>query len=327
MKIALFVPDIYKAVDWFEPYRTTEKRPVWKGVEFVVNPEEGEFDGLVLNQSMTPLSAPVKVKCPPTRTLLVLLEPPDILTLPDSFTLQFNAVLSQDERIKSLNPIIGQSGHGWFVEVPIDEALPQPPFEKTKLLSCVTSNKQDTAGHRLRFEFVTKIKSYFGDDLDWFGRGVKDLGSYKLAGLDKYKYHLVLENGSWNGYWTEKLADAFMANCYPFYYGAPDAAKYFPSDSFIQLNLNDYKESINLIERAIDDNVFEKKYDLLKEARSLICDDYHPYETRLKILKALPESKPTDVTIVPHNKFQFSNRQKTHFYLSKIKSFVHKSFR
>lgn len=217
--IALLMPeagDQVSAFSYFKPFLTPAGDSCLDGYQFVLNPIEGRFDGIVVPQSVRPLSRSYNLIAPPTKTLLIFMEPPNILMLPDSYTMQFSAVLSQSRFVKAKKKLIGHSAHHWFVEIPYDDILTkQPP--KTKLISAVISNKTDTSIHLQRFEFMKHMKAYFGDRLDWRGRGVSDTGANKLIGLADYKYHIVIENGQWDHYWTEKLADSYAANCFPFY--------------------------------------------------------------------------------------------------------------
>ena len=50
---------------------------------------------------------------------------------------------------------------------------------------------------------------------------------------EPYKFVISFENTLYNGYITEKLTNAFLANAVPVYFGAPDVADYFNNNSFI----------------------------------------------------------------------------------------------
>jgi hypothetical protein len=230
--------------------------------------------------------------------------------LPDAYTMQFSAVLSQSKAVRSRKPISGHSGHHWFVEVPYNDIATDNYLPKTKLLSAVISNKCDTPVHRQRFEFMKKLKEHFGDRLDWRGRGVSDTGANKLVGLADYKYHIVIENGQWINYWTEKIADAYAANCFPFYSGAPNIREYFPEASMTQIDIFDAPRSIAIMENAIAGGIFEAAQPALKKAREMLLSEHHPYRVYRRILESLPYTEPTDVTIKPHNAFAYSIPQR-----------------
>lgn len=310
--IAFLMPDADDRIDpfeYFKPYLTPFGDSCLDGYRFFLNPTEGHFDGVIVHQSVRPLSRPFNLHVPPTKTLLVYMEPPNILMLPDSYTMQFSAVLSQSKSVKAKTKLLGHSAHHWFVEIPYDDILAKRP-PKTKLISAVISNKSDTPTHRQRFEFMKQMKAHFGERLEWRGRGVSDTGSNKLVGLADYKYHIVIENGQWDHYWSEKLADSYAANCFPFYWGAGNISEYFPSPSMKKIDIFDVKGSLSIIEDAILDDQFEKAQIALQEARNLLIFKYHPYRVYPRILESLPPSNSTNITIKPHNELRYSLRQR-----------------
>ena len=192
------------------------------------------------------------------------------------------------------------------MKLPIEMAKCAPIKAKSKLLSAVVSAKADTAGHRNRLRFMATLKEHFQERLDWFGRGVQDLGSRKLSGLADYRYHLVIENGSLPHYWTEKIADAFVANCFPFYWGAPNIGEYFDTDSFAPLDLKDHAGAIARIEAAISDDRWTKSQTALAAAREKVLFSYRPYQTCLDSFASAPMTPAREVVIRPHTEFPYS---------------------
>jgi hypothetical protein len=307
MRIALLIPEIGRgAHDYFLPYLTPGGDDVWNGAQFVVNPNDGEFDGVVAFQSVQALDRTFRLTCPPSRTMLFLQEPPDILFLPDGYTRQFYTTLGQDSRVRCRRPALQAGQHHWFVELPFATANGTPTNAKPKLLSAVVSAKADTAGHRNRLRFMETLKEYFQERLDWFGRGVQDLGDRKLSGLADYRYHIVLENGSWPHYWTEKIADAFVANCFPFYWGAPNIGEYFDANSFESIDLMDRAGAIAKIEAAIADDRWTKSQSALAAAREKVLFGYHPYQTCLDFFASAPRTPAREIVIRPHSEFTYS---------------------
>jgi hypothetical protein len=313
MRIALLASGWKGGLDRLRPYLTPTGDERWDDVEYVPNPPYGLFDGLVVCQGFRPVDGTFSFMCPPSRTLLVVKEPPEVLTLPHEFTRQFACVISQNPRIRSPRAILSHSAHHWFVEVPFAEALSEGVRPKTKLLSAVTSNKTDLPGHRQRLRFLAAVKERFGDSFDWFGRGGRELGLQKRAGLLDYKYHLCLENTRLPHYWTEKLADAYVSNCVPLYWGAPNIEDYFDLESLVVIDIYDIRGSIARIEQAIDKDLYAASQEGLATARRKILRDYHPYEVYARTLRALPSSSPRRMTIRPHNQCSFNFRERMGF--------------
>lgn len=292
--------------EYFKPYLTPNADDVWNETQFVVNPTEGTFDAIVMEQSVNPLSRSYSLHCPPSKTLLAMKEPPDICFFPSGYTRQFYGALGHDSRIQCADNQMGFPGHHWFAEIPINALKANKPFTKEKLISAVVSNKQDTQGHRQRFKLMTTLKAHFGDRLDWFGRGVQDLGDRKLDGLQNYRYHIALENGVWPHYWTEKLADCFAANCVPFYSGAPNVEEYFSKDSIVRIDVNDPEKTIRIIEETLEKNGYEARQTALRESRETLISTYHCYQVYIDQLSRYPDSPEKEVTIRPHNEFSYS---------------------
>jgi hypothetical protein len=148
--------------------------------------------------------------------------------------------------------------HGYWIENP-------SIYPKTKLISMISSNKGFLNGHQFRLNWVNKLKN----KLDLYGRGFNDIET-KDVGLKDYMFSVVIENDSYESYWSEKILDAFVTGTVPIYYGSPDIGKFFNTDGIIMLNdefdINqltekDYYDRMDAIvdnfDRALKFNVIE----------------------------------------------------------------------
>ncbi|MDB2522374.1 glycosyltransferase family 10 [Planktomarina temperata] len=54
----------------------------------------------------------------------------------------------------------------------------------------------------------------------------------KLESLRDYRFHIAIENSSYDGYFTEKITDCFLAGTYPIYYGCKNLDQYFQKTRF-----------------------------------------------------------------------------------------------
>lgn len=146
--------------------------------------------------------------------------------------------------------------------------IPKFISRKEKLVSMVASPKQYTEGHKLRHKIAEKYKNR----LDLFGGACDSprFGNLKAPWEQKhttvlpYMFSIVVENDSYETYFTEKLTDCFASGTIPVYWGSPDISKYFNSDGIINLTdefdidiLNEelYYSKIN----AIRENYFAVK--------------------------------------------------------------------
>lgn len=140
-------------------------------------------------------------------------------------------------------------------------------YEKTKLVSMISSNKSYTEGHRKRLEYVNKFK----DKLDLYGRGIKDI-LCKEDGLRDYMFSIAIENAVYDTYFTEKLTDCFATGTIPVFYGSPSVVEYFNEDGMLWLD-EDFDMSV------LTEDLYNSKKDAILDnyQRSLILpisEDY-----------------------------------------------------
>jgi hypothetical protein len=144
-----------------------------------------------------------------------------------------------------------------YVFVPAQGSWIKDPqiYPKDKRISMITSSKDWTEGHRKRLEWVNRIYK----EVPIFGRGFAEV-EFKEEALCDYAFSVVIENGQYETYFTEKILDCFLTGTVPIYLGAPDIGDYFNMDGIILLN-----DEVNFA--ALDVNLYESK-------REAIIDNY-----------------------------------------------------
>jgi hypothetical protein len=258
--------------------------PEWGSCRFVFGNEQ-HYDWLVVYDDFV---GKIDLKCPPQNTLLVTLEPSSIKTYESAYIRQFGYVLTgqEDWALKHPGKIHSQPGLFWYYGTTrtYDQIAQGIPHEKTLDISTVTSSKcQSHTLHKKRNFFIEELQKKL-PQLDRFGRGIREI-SDKADALDSYKYHIAIENHRCDHWWTEKLADAFLGCTLPFYCGAPNAGEYFPSQSFIEIDINDPVESSKIISNAIKNNEYEKRLPQIHKARKLVLKKYNFYATISKMIE------------------------------------------
>lgn len=258
---------------------------IFDGVKFIFNPEADNYDFLVVYDSHSD-SLPNLTMVPRQQRILVATEPPNVKQYgPLSYLEQFGTLLTVDSKTPHSNLIVSPVGLPWHVGAFCDlgqhtdylydlNFYEQFQPQKTKLASIVSSNKAFTKEHRQRLKFFHHLKTYFGDEIDFFGRGLNTFED-KMDVLSQYRYHIALENLSSPYYWTEKISDPFMTLTYPIYYGCTNLDEYFPARSFAKINIADYKASILTIRRTIESDYAERYRPELIEARRLVLHEYN----------------------------------------------------
>jgi len=245
--------------EWPIARQTPGEKGIWGNCHFFVNQKVEHCDFWVVYEG---LSKPEKATCPKQNTILITGEPPTVKKYKPSFLNQFATIITCQRDVRRRGVIYTQQMQPWTVgrhqkqHVNIywnknyDELKTITHFEKTKLISVISSDKSFTQGHRERLEFVRKLAQHFGSKLDIFGRGINEIED-KWDAIAPYKYHVALENTSYQDYWTEKLGDTFLAGSYPLYYGCPNIFDYFPKTALTCIDINKPQRAITKIEEMI----------------------------------------------------------------------------
>ncbi|MDO8590880.1 MAG: glycosyltransferase family 10 [bacterium] len=257
--------------------QTPESKGIWGNCQFFIDLKDTEeADWWIINGG---INKKEKTICPPKNVVLIAGEPESIRSYDQDFLNQFPTIITSQLPIKLKQPnvIHSQTGSPWFINYHsncYDEMKAVKSFQKEKNMSVIASIKSLREGQRKRLELVDSLKKHFGDRIDVFGGGINNVHD-KWDGIAPYKYHVAIENGSFDEYWSEKLADTYLGGAYPFYYGCTNLTKYFPADSFTYIDVNDHKKTIETIEHAIANNYYEQRLPKIFEARSLVLDKYN----------------------------------------------------
>ena len=148
-----------------------------------------------------------------------------------------------------------------------------------------------------------KLKEHYGDQLDLYGWGFNDFKN-KWDVIAPYKYHIAIENCSTPHYWTEKLADTYLGNAYPFYIGCDNVDEYFSKDAFIKLNIHDAEGAIKIIDKAIAEDTATKQARAVEEAKQLVLDKYNLFNLIVEQIQEMnPNLAKKGVTIKPDTAF------------------------
>ena len=275
--------------------------PVWGACEFVFERDARDYDWLLVYDDLPARADEPKkttqeaLACPRAHTLLVTTEPSSVKIYGDSYTRQFGAVLTSQPAWALPHPqrIHAQPALHWFYGVgsreiaPFDHMLAQPPADKSHDISMVYSPKaMRHTLHYHRARFMRWLVDHM-PELDTFGRETPRALDDKADCLRDYRYHVAIENFVGAHHWTEKLADPFLGLTLPFYYGCPNAAEYFPDDSFIRIDIRDPAGALGIIRAAIADNEYEKRRPALIEARRRVMFEHNLFAVAAREIRRL----------------------------------------
>lgn len=259
--------------------------PQWGDCLFDFDVDCRDYDWLVVYQDLPKgdgLIVEEKLCCPREKTLLITGEPSSITVFGTDYLRQFGCILTFQEPWAMKHPevIFHHPGLLWFYGQPFgegefvtwDQLAATPPHKKTKTISTVCSQRTGNITlHSTRVDFTWRLKEVL-PELDIFGHGVNPM-SDKAEALDPYKYHIAVENHVYTHHLTEKLSDAFLGYTLPFYHGAPNAADYFPKESFIPIDINNFARARDIISSHLDNNEYADRLPYIVEARRRVLEE------------------------------------------------------
>jgi hypothetical protein len=273
-----------------------EYRP---GYVFVTDPSCSDYDWLIVYDEMPSDSIGTikkgceELRCPKECTILATQEPVSIKRYSKAYTRQFGHYLSNRPKEAENHPHyhLGRGYYWWYIGRMYRE-YENLTIIKNKMVSVVSSSKKMRfTKHAARFnltEYLTKSIP----EMDWFGKGIRPFDK-KYDVLEPYKYHVTIENHIAEHHWSEKLSDAFLAECLPFYAGDPAAGEVFPKESFIPIPIDDPKEAVDIIKTAIANGEYEKRREAVLEAKRLILEKYNFYA---QVIEVIEDSKDQPLT-------------------------------
>ena len=107
--------------------------------------------------------------------------------------------------------------------------------------------------------------------------------------IKRYKFMIVFENSSEDGYVTEKIVKPYVCGTIPIYWGSPSINKIFNNKAFI--NYHDYNDFNKLIERIKEVDNNDKLYLEYLRQPLILKDKIDSQETILKKLKEVIDTK------------------------------------
>ncbi|HBG18990.1 MAG TPA: hypothetical protein DDY32_06855 [Desulfobulbaceae bacterium] len=259
--------------------------PQWGECLFDFDVDCRDYDWLVVYQDLPrddTFFTEEKLACPKEKTLLITGEPSTITVFGTDYLRQFGCILTFQEpwAMRHPNVIFHHPGLMWHYGLPFDEGefitldmlAASPPPEKTKIISTVCSQRTGNVTlHSTRVDFTWRLKDELSE-LDIYGHGVNPMND-KAEALDAYMFHIAVENHVYDHHLTEKLPDAFLGYTLPFYHGAPNAADYFPKESFIPIDINDYERSRDIIKSHLANNEYMDRLPYIVEARRRVLEE------------------------------------------------------
>lgn len=282
--------------------------------QFFINDAGCTPDFVAINSKA--LRQPTSFNVTKARTILVTDEPYSVLAYPKGYYSQFGTVVTTQRQIKpcdGTNVLYHHTLLPWYVGMTwepdhsnritmtyddIRNARPQ----KQKMLSVVSSYKAFSRGHVERQRFVRRLVEHFGSSIDVFGEGIRDFRD-KWDVVAPYRYQVVIENSCAENYWTEKLADCFLAGTYPLYHGCPNAAEFFPKQAFTAIDIRNADKALETIDRVLSDDLYTQRQEAMMQAKQLTLDQYNMFNALAEICDTISDASDGQTTLMPAAKF------------------------
>ncbi len=144
-------------------------------------------------------------------------------------------------------------------------------YEKPDLVSMVYSDRKIISGHQFRYEIAEKFK----DDLHLFGKGTGRFLMAKSDSLNSYMFQIVVENGKYPEYVTEKFFDCIKMGTIPIYWGGEEAVRKMGFDLDGILFFNEMDELSELLSSKVNADFYSntkpslnRNWERLKEIRN-----------------------------------------------------------
>lgn len=274
-------------------------QPRWGRCQFSFDRHCRDYDWLVVYDDLPSVAGErhtlwrEPLACPPEHTLLLTAEPSVIKVYGEHFLRQFRWVLSaQEPWALAHHPghLLQQPALIWFYcnrspRGDYASLVQNVPLQKTRGLSTVCSSKREGPTlHARRHAFTFALAGQL-PEIDIYGHGVRPLAE-KADALDPYRYHLTIENFRGPHHWTEKLADAFLGACLPFYYGCPDVEAYFPAEALVRIDIDDLEASVALIRQVMREDQYSRRLPAILESRRRVLEDYGTLATVSRLVEA-----------------------------------------
>ena len=317
-------------------HQTPKRLGEWGRCKFYANKEIKKCDYWVVLYDG--LSHTETVLCPKDNTIYVTEEPISVNNYQKSFISQFASIMTSQTAIKHKNAIHQQQILPWRIgriekkdpifNIDYDQLVDIKNLQKPKLISLTTSTKFFTYGHRERVYFVDKLYRKFGNKIDFFGKGIKEVKD-KWEVLAPYKYHIVIENSAHKDYWTEKLTDAYLSLCYPIYYGCLNIHQYFNKKMLTTIDIHQPDKAIKSIENIMQSRIYENSFKMISQAKNLCLNQYNLFamiadfiEKKEKCLSK-KELVYENITINPA-KITISRKKNMHVDINQEKKYIKK---
>ena len=153
----------------------------------------------------------------------------------------------------------------------------------------ILSNKNHDTGHNFRINLAKmNTTDVYGREnyhsMEFYKGPVPNENRYNV--YSRYKYVLAIENNSELNYATEKIWEALICECLPFYWGCPNLDEYINKECFVRLPTDDLEKATKIIQQAVEEDWWSQRIDKIRLAKKKVMDDLGFFPLISKIILA-----------------------------------------
>ena len=141
-------------------------------------------------------------------------------------------------------------GHDGWVDLDLNNAFDN----KTELVSMIYSKNNRHSGHKMRHDIADK----FGERINLFGSGTGKYLENKIDSLADYMFQIVVENGKYPEYVSEKFFDCIKTRTIPIYRGGEEGLRKMGFDSNGILFFDDLEELNVILKEKVSSEVYQR---------------------------------------------------------------------
>ncbi len=241
-------------------------------------------------------SAGLHTRVPRERRIAILSEPPEVKRYPADYLRQFGIVISfLPLRLAGVETIWSQIGYAWMYDWASQQADYRPldwqglrdagQGPREDAISVICSNKEITWAQSRRLRFIEMLEARIGDRLKIFGMGFRPIDR-KADAIDRYRWHLALENNVAAYSFTEKLADSLIGRANTIYAGDVAIEESFPAESLDRIDLSRPRAAVDQVARLLEAGPSAQRHEANEAARDRLFFEHNLFAMLTRVIKA-----------------------------------------
>lgn len=141
-------------------------------------------------------------------------------------------------------------------------------IQKDRMISFIYSDKKQLPGHQLRHTIAERC----GRKIDTFGSGTGKFLKRKIESLEHYRFQIVIENGKYPDYVSEKFFDCIKTNTIPIYYGGDQGLEKMGFDNRGWISFHTIDELDHILETKANEVFYADCLPFMKKNRELLLE-------------------------------------------------------